>query len=170
MRKSSWIVLGICALLIFGLVTAYFLSQAGPDTLTQPVAESMVKEMQTAVRHKSVNTIMSYLAPSEDLRIANLRPEQIRTLLARAFQAMPEPRAEVNNLTFAGGDHDATVGFDLVIHNDGRDHTAVDYSGHITLQLQRVAVPHLMGLYTTREWRIVGGSTTGPDPSNFGDY
>ena len=170
MRKSSWIVLGICAALIFGLAAAYFLSQTGSENLTRQQAESMVKEMQVAVRHKNVNTLMSYLAPSDDLRIANLHPDQIRVLLAHAFQAMPEPRAEVNNLTFVGGAKDATVGFDLVVHNDGPNQVGIDYTGHITLQLQRVPVPHLLGLYRTREWRIVGGSTTGPDPSAFGDY
>jgi len=170
MRKSSWIVLGVCAALILSLATAYFLSRTSPDTLTQQQAESIVKEMQVAVRHKNVDALMAYIAPSEDLRIANLRPDQIRVLLAHAFQAMPDPRAEVSNLTFTGGLKDATLGFDLVVHNDGPSQTAVDYTGHITLQLQRVPVPHLMGLYNTREWRIVSGSTTGPDPSTFGDY
>ena len=170
MRKSSWIVLGICAALIISLATAYILSQTGPDTLTQQQAEGMVKEMQVAVRHKNLNTLMAYLAPNDDIRVANLHPDQIRVLLARAFQAMKEPRAEVTNLTYAGGVKDATLAFDLAIHNDGPDHTATDYTGHITLQLQRVSVPHLLGLYRTREWRIVAGSTTGLDPSNFGDY
>ena len=38
MKKSSWIVLGICVVLAAGLAVAYFLSQRQPTTLTQAQA------------------------------------------------------------------------------------------------------------------------------------
>ena len=73
----------------------------------------------------------------------------------------------------------------LVLHNDGDESTAEfdlkvvhhmaaatgdDYSGHIVLHLKQVEVGHLLGLYHSREWKIVRADSNGPDISNYGDY
>jgi ketosteroid isomerase-like protein len=170
MRKSSWIVLGICVVLLFCLGFGYLLTRTPPGDLNQQQAQAMIKDMQSAVRHKDVDGIMRYIAPDDETTVANLKRPRMRMVLAQAFRAMPSPQAQVNNLMFASIGNEATVDFDLKVKSEGADFTSDIYQGHITLHLKRVPVPHLWGLYHTSEWRIVGGSTTGPDPNNYGDY
>jgi hypothetical protein len=170
MKKSSWIVLGICVVLMFCLGFAYFVSRIGAsEPLTQQKAQAMIGQMQEAVKHKNVNDIMSYVSPDPDTKVAGLDQDHIRRLLQSAFHMMKEPRADVNNLIFAGGADDAQVSFDLTVHNDGPDQQGVDYKGHVTLELKRVDVPHLLGLFHTKEWRIVNGSQNGPDVTTWGE-
>jgi hypothetical protein len=169
MRKSSWIVLALCGVLVLCLGFAYMVSRQTPQPLTKETTEAMVQQMQEAVKHKNINTIMSFVSPDPDTKVAGLDQDHIRRMLASAFHMMQEPRADVNNLNFIGGTDEATVDFDLSVHNDGPGQQVTDYKGHVTLQIRRVDVPHLMGLYHTREWRIVDGSQTGPDLTTWGD-
>lgn len=170
MRKSSWIMLGVCGALVLVLGVAYILSRSTDTSLTREQAAQIVQKMQDAVAHKDVSTIMSYIDPNPETKVANVNQDTLRILLARALRSMNNPRADVTNLAFAGGDTgDATMDFDLDVKQTGSDYNAFDYKGHITLHLKRVDVPHLLGLYQTREWRIVSGSTTGPQPSDMGE-
>lgn len=170
MRKSSWAVLGVCALLLFGLGFAYMLSRASNDTLTRDQAAQIVQKMQDAVARKDVGTIMNYIDPSPETRVASLNQDQLRIMIGRALHAMKNPRADVSNLAFAGGvDSDATLDFDLDVKNGDTDYNALPYKGHIALHLKRVDVPHLLGLYQTKEWRVVSGSTTGPQLTDMGE-
>ena len=170
MRKSSWIMLGVCGALVLVLGFAYLLSRTTDTSLTREQASQIVQKMQDAVARKDVSTIMSYIDPSPETKVANVNQDTLRILLARAFRAMQNPHADVTNLAFAGGDSgDATVDFDLDVKQAAADYSAFDYKGHITLHLKRVDVPHLLGLYQTSEWRIVSGSTTGQQPSDMGE-
>ncbi len=170
MRKSSWAVLGVCALLLFGLGFAYMMSRTSNDTLTRDQAAQIVQKMQDAVARKDAGTVMNYIAPSPETRVAGLNQDQLRIMIGRALHAMKNPRADVSNLAFAGGvDNDATLDFDLDIKNGDTDYNALPYKGHIALHLMRVDVPHLLGLYQTKEWRIVSGSTSGPQLTDMGE-
>jgi hypothetical protein len=169
MRKSSWIVLGISVALVVCLGCAYLLTRSTPETLTKEQAAQIIKEMQEAVRHKNVNAIMAYVSPDPDTKVAGLDQEHMRRLLVGALHRMDDPRADVANLVFAGGTDDATISCDVAVHNDGPNQSIVDYIGHVTLQLKRVDVAHLFGLYHTKEWRIVGGTQDGPDVTGWGD-
>lgn len=169
MRKSSWIILAICVLVSLGLGVAYLLSRSSTATLSQDLAVQMLHHMQDDVAHKRVNNIMGCIASAPDTRIANLKPDQLRLLLSRAFRSTGQLQADCSNVTFAGGKSDATMGFDLVVKNTEPNMVSEEYSGHITLQLRRVLVSHLLGIYQTKEWRIVGADTTGKDPSTYGD-
>lgn len=170
MRKSSWVVLGVCAALVFSLGFAYLLSRASDDTLTQAQATQMVGRMQEAVAHKDVSAMMAFIDPDPATKVAGVNQDQLRFMLARALRAMDHPRAEVNNMALAGGSKgDATVDFDLAVKTAGADFMSTPYMGHITLHLKRVEVPHLLGLYHTYEWRVVSGSTTGPQPTDMGE-
>lgn len=170
MRRSSWIVLGICIILILCLGSAYLMSQRGAQTLGRAEAETMLKQMRMAVRHKDAGAIMEYIATGDDVKIDSMRPEQIRLLLVKAFRSMDDPNAEVTNIAYTGTDREATLIFDLKLHNDGPDLNSIPYDGRITLNLQRTTVSHWFGISKTLEWRIVNASTTGQDPSLFGDY
>ncbi len=171
MKRSSWIVLSLCVVLAGTLVFLYRVSQMSSGPLTEAQAREMVQKMQTAVAHKNVNAIMDYITTDSDVKVANLKRDQLRVLLARAFHSATEMRADVTNFGFQGGTtEDATAEFDLSLNHEETGLHAEVYSGHITLHLHKTAVPHLFGLYSTHEWRIIGGETSGPDPSNFGDF
>lgn len=170
MKKSSWIVLGLCLLLVIGLVSAYFLTQNSPATLNQAQAMQMIEKMQDALHHKNVNGIMDYISPNSDTRISNLNQEQLRRMLIHYMRSSDTLSAEVQNPTFTGGDSEAELQFDLTVFNNGQDSRKEDYKGHVILHLKRVEVSRLLGLYQTKEWRIVGAESTGPSLENFGDY
>jgi hypothetical protein len=169
-KRSSWIILGICILLVIGLIGAYFASQTSSTTLTKAQALQMVEKMQEALRHKNVNAIMSYIAPGPDTRIANVNQDQLRGILAHYIRNADSLRAEIRDPAFSSGDSEAVLEFDLTVYNNGQDSVKEDYKGHITLHLKRVEITHLLGMYKTKEWRIVGAETTGPTLDNFGDY
>ena len=170
MRKSSWVVLAVCAALVFGLGFAYVLSRASDNTLTQEKASLMVRRMQDAVEKKDVDGIMGFIDPDPATKVAGVNQDQLRFMLSRALRAMDHPHADVTNMALAGGDKgDATMDFDLAVKTTGADFKSTPYQGHITLHLKRVEVPHLLGLYHTGEWRIVSGSTTGPQPGDMGE-
>jgi hypothetical protein len=170
MRKSSWVLLGICLALAACLGFAYFLSQTSPEVLTQEEALQMLHRMQDAVVRKDVGAIMATISPDPDTRIANMNVDQLQLLLARAFRNTGKLRADVSHVSFQSAGGDATLEFDLNLTQENPQLVAQDYQGHITIHLRRVEVSHLLGLYKTREWRVVAAETTGPDPSAFGDY
>ena len=167
MRKSSWIVLGIGMLLGIGLGFAYLLSHTGPENLTEADAVKMINRMQEAATHKDVGTIMSYISSTSDTKITNLNTDQLRLMLAHALRSANHVRPDVSHIAFHGGLGEASVDFDLIVFNEDKNMSSKDYEGHITLNLRRIDVPHLLGLYQTKEWRVVGGSTTGPDPASW---
>jgi hypothetical protein len=170
MKRSSWIILSVCIVLAASLVTLYRLSQMGAGPLTEAQAHAMVQKMQDAVAKKNVNTIMSYMTPDSDTKIVNLRQDQLRVLLARAFHNVQDMRADVSDFAYEGGTtDDATAQFNLALVNDEAGLHSEVYRGQITLHLHRMEVPHLFGLYSAHEWRIIGAETTGVDPSTFGD-
>ena len=169
MKRSSWIVLIICAVLAICLLLLFFSSQGAPEQLTQEEALRITQKMQTAFEHKNVNGIMEYIAPQNGAKIANISQDKLRFMLARYFRSSDRLSAELKNYAFAAGNGEASLQFDLVIHNDGSDSRKEDYAGHITLHLRRVDSPHLMGLYQTKEWRITSAETTGPELSTLGD-
>ena len=170
MKRSSWIVLSLCIVLAGSLVTLYRLSQRGAGPLTEPQAREMVQNMQNAVAHKNVNTIMSYITTENDARFVNLKNDQLRLLLARTFRNAQDIHAEVTHFAYEGGTaNEATAQFDLALNHNEPGLQSTVYSGQITLHLRRMEIPHLFGLYSAHEWRIVGADTTGVDPSTFGD-
>jgi len=170
MKKQSWIILSVCALLLGALVFWYVFSQNGPERITQPEAVAMVQQMERAFERKNSNEILEFIAPTSDTKISNITPDQLHGLLARYFRSSDKLSADMTNYSFVKADEtNAMLEFDLAVHNDGPDSRKQDYSGHITLHLKRVEVPHLLGLYRTREWRIAGAETTGPELSTFGD-
>ncbi len=169
MRPSSRIALALCLLLTLALGFAYRLSRATPEALPEQAALQMLRSMQDAVQRKSVGGVMAYIAPDAGTRIANLNQDQLRLLLARAFRGSGNLRAETKNVRFTGGDQDAVLDFDLAVFNTGDGSVGGDYTGHVTLHLSRVETPHLLGLYHTREWRIVSADSTGRDMTGIGE-
>lgn len=170
MQRKSWILLVVCAVLAGFLVWAYIGTKAPPPTLTQTGAVQMLDTMRQAVAKKNINGILAYIAPQPDVKIAELTQDQLRMMLTRAFRGSGKLNAEYSNLVFTGGADEATAEFDLAVTETASGMVAEDYKGHITLHLKRLDVPRLLGLFQTKEWRIVSAESTGPNLANFGDY
>jgi hypothetical protein len=169
MKRRSWAILVICILLAGGLVIAFLMSQGSTERFGEKEAIGMTQKMEQALRNKNVNAILGFFSPTPETRISGINPDQLRYLLVRYFRNSDRLSADMTNYAFTGSDTEATLQFDLVVHNDGSDSRKEDHSGHVTLHLRRVEVPQLMGLYQTKEWRIVGAETTGADLSTFGE-
>ena len=169
MRKSSWIALAVCAVLAVALGGIYLVSQSESETLTQAKATEMLHDMQSAVSHKNAAAVMKYMSPDAKTRVASLNEDQLRLLISRAFRDSGRLQADVSNISFQSTAGEATVQFDLKVTNEDPNVHSQDYAGRVTLHVQRIEVPHLLGLYRTREWRITGAESTGPDPAGFSD-
>lgn len=169
MKKSSWMVLGICVALSACLGFAYVLTRPGPEALTREMAVEMLSKMQEAVKRKSVNGIMEFVAPASDIKLANLKPNQLRMLLANAFRNSGKLTARCTNIAYENEREQARLAFDLLVRQETANMISDDYNARITLYLKRVDVPRLFGLFSGKEWRIVGAESTGKDPSSFGN-
>jgi hypothetical protein len=169
MQKRSWIILCVCLFIAAALGIFYLETRGGSGPLTQEQAIEITQNMERAFRAKNANGILAYMAPSSETRIAGVSQDQLRLLLVRYFRNSNRVSADLNNYAFSGGDTDATLQFDLTVHNDGTDSRSDDYKGHITVHLRRVEVPRLLGLYQAKEWRITGAESTGADLGGFGD-
>jgi hypothetical protein len=170
MQRRSWILLGICAALLACLGFGYYLAQAPPPELNQARAEKMLEVMKDAVRRKEVSTLMSYVAPDSEARLAGLKPDQMRIMLARAFRSTGRLEPETSNVTFQNSGKTATLEFDLNIKSRESDMLSTPYSGRVILRLKQVEVPRLLGLFHGTEWRIASAEHTGRDLNSFGDY
>lgn len=170
MQRRSWILLGICVALLASLGFAYVVSQSPPPELNQASAEKMLTVMNDAVRRKDVGAIMNYVTSDSESRIAGLKPDQLRLMLARAFRSTGSLEPQTTNVTFQNAGDTATLEFDLNVKSKESDMLSTPYSGHITLKLKRVDATRLLGLVHAQEWRVVGAEHTGRDLTSFGDY
>lgn len=170
MQLRSWILLGISAALLLCLGLGYYFATLTPPTITQARVEQMLGEMNAAVSRKDVNTLMNYVSPESETRLAGLKPDQLRLMLARAFRSTGKLEPQTSNIQFQDNGNSATVEFDLVINSKESDMVSTPYSGHVTLRLQRVEIPRLLGVFHAQEWRIVSAEHTGRDLNSFGDY
>ncbi len=170
MKKSSWLMIGACVVLLLGLWGVYSLTQKPAPGFTEEHVTHMLTAMKTAVEHKDVRGIMSFVDEAPETRISRLNQDQTRLLLNRAFHQSGKLQAEFTKLELHPSETDATADFDLEVKHHMAEGDGIDYSGHITLHMRQVEVPHLLGLYHTMDWRITRAETTGPDLANYGDY
>jgi hypothetical protein len=169
-KRSSWIILAISALLLGLLAFLYVQSQQKPPDMTQSRIESMLDKMKDAVAHKNIRALMSFVDQSSETRISKLNVDQLRLTLSRAFNNSDQLEALYTGLALHNNGDESTAEFDLKVVHHLSAATADDYDGHIVLYLKRLEVPHLLGLYHSREWKIVRADTNGPDLTNYGDY
>ena len=171
MRRSSWLLLITSGALCLCLAVAFLLTRGdngGP--LGPRQAEAMIKDMQDAVARKQVGGIMKYVDDQPETHLANLRPDQLRLLLARAFRGSGSLHATCSHIHVTGDARQAVVEFDLSVKDSEPNMIAGDYDGHITLGMRQVDVSHLLGIYHSKEWRIVTADTSGKDPASMGEF
>ena len=169
MQKSSWMMLLGVAALAGLLAFAYITSHSGPGPLTETQAHSLLESLKDAMRRKDVNGILSAVSPEPETRIANMSPDKLRAVLQMAFRSTDDLDAQTKDVVFQGGDASASMEFDLNVRNTVQNGAASHWTAHVTLQMRPVDVPQFLGLYHTKEWRIVGAISDGPDLSGFGE-
>ncbi len=113
---------------------------------------------------------MSFVDQSSDVRVSRMNYDQLRLMLSRAFSNSDQLEADYSNLTLRDNGDEAIAEFDLKVLHHMAGANGDDYNGHIVLHLKRVEVGHMMGLYHSREWRVIRADTNGPDLNNYGDY
>jgi hypothetical protein len=155
--------------LIGFLALGYFETRSEPETFSVPQAARMLDTMRAAMHDKNVDGIMRYIDERSDTRLAGITPGQLRALLANFFRQAGEIDANYSNLQVTSGTDDTFIDFDVTIKNGLSTTDATDYTGHVTLHARRVQVPRLFGMFHAMEWRIVQGTTTGPQLDGFGD-
>lgn len=170
MRKSSLILLGVCAVLALALVVTYVSGQHTGQDLTTARAIAKVHLMEVAVRNKDIGYIMEQVDDGADVRIAHMRPDKLRQVLSSAFAAMHSPQADVQNVTVAHNGATVIVSGDLVVKDAGPDFSSTVGTGHLTLYFHRVNTPVLMGLLHEKHWRIFNADWSGENPNDYGSY
>jgi hypothetical protein len=170
MKKSSWIVLIVCGVLTCLLVFLYVQSSRPAPEMSPARMAVMLDSMKQAVVRKNVSALMSYVDQSGDTRITSLNPDQLRILLNRAFRQSENLVPTYDNLSVHQDGSEEIAEFDLSMNQQMQDAIAHDYNKlHIKLHLHLVEVPHLLGLYHTKEWKI-SRAESNLDLANYGDY
>ncbi len=170
MRKSSIVLLGICAVIVLGLLAAYYSQLHSSHELTTARATAKIHLLEVAVRNKDIGYIMSQVDDSPNVRIAHMRPDKLRQVLASAFAAMHSPQADVHNISVVNNGATVVVSGDLVVKDGGPDFSSAVSSGHLTLYYHRINTPVLFGLFHQPHWRIFSADWNGDNPNDYGSY
>ena len=74
MKRQSWIVLTVCAVVIAGMIGSYIMSQGGAKQLSEQDAIDITTKMERAFHNKNANGMMglSMRAPTCPERIASI--------------------------------------------------------------------------------------------------
>ena len=170
MKKSSWIAISVALLLLAALGGLYSVTQKPAPGFNQEHITSLLNSMKSAVERKDVRSIMGYMDESPETRVSRLNSDQTRLFLSRAFQQTGHLNADYKNLQIHPSEMDPIAEFDLEVKHSLPEADGTDYSGHIIFHMKQVEIPHLFGLYHTKDWRISRAEVSGPDLANYGDY
>jgi hypothetical protein len=154
MKKSSIIILAVCAFLLIFLVMVYIpLRGMSQENFTQQDAEQMVAKMAEAFEDKSSARLLSYVSP--DANVAGRNLENIHRLLQQYFSVLKNPKVNVSNTDFNKEGETAQIRADVAVKDEGASaDPAASYRGRIGFTIKRVPEPHLLGLMTIYRWKI----------------
>ncbi len=170
MRRSSIVLLSICAVILLGLLGAYYFESHTSHALTTTRAIAKVHLMEVAVKNKDIGYIMSQVDDAPTVRIAHMKTDKVRQVLASAFAAMHSPQADVQNISVTNNGPTVVVSGDLTVKDGGPDFSSIVSSGHLTLYYHRVNTPVLFGLFHQSHWRIFSADWNGDNPNDYGSY
>ena len=148
------------------LTFAYISGRSDPGPLTEAQGRALLDTLKDAVARKDANAILATISPEPGTRIKEMSPDKLRGLLYQAFHNVEKLDAETANVKFQGGETDASMEYDLTIHNTIQSAVS-DWKYHITMTLRPVETPHFLGLIHTKEWKITGAQADGPDLGAF---
>ncbi|MGC8669299.1 MAG: hypothetical protein ACP5VE_14410 [Chthonomonadales bacterium] len=156
MRRSSKILIVAAGLLGLVLFAVYYpiVASSRPEFSAED-ARHLLDGLSDALARKNEAAALSDVA--EDALIAGHKVPEIRRLLRQAFASVRDLRVQFEDVAYRRlGTRvvlDATV---IAGEGDGLKAGVgeIYYTGRITLFLERKAVPHLLGLFQTYEWKI----------------
>ena len=166
MQKSSWMLLGVVAALGAFLAFAYVSSHSDPGPMTETQANALLDTLKDAVARKDANAILATISPAPETRIKDMTPDRLRGLLSQGFRYSEQMDAQTANVHFQGGDTEASLEYDLTIHNT-LPGVISNRPYHVNMTLRPVETPHFLGLYHTKEWKIIGATADGPDVGSY---
>ncbi len=169
MKKSSKIALSLILLVVAYVACLYIITGRNPASYSHQDGINLIRRLQNDVANKNEGDIISQISPDAGTKVANMRVPELRKLLARAFFAMKNPRAEVTNLRISLDGNEAVISGNLSITDAGNDYMSQISQGHIILYLEPTKVPQFYGLYSTTKWRIIQVTWSGEDPSKYMD-
>lgn len=151
MRRSSKIILALCGVLVFLLVGSYWpIIQASRPNFTEQDARQMLTKMATAFEDESVSKVLAYVYP--DAKVAGRDLERIRALMHRAFRYMERPKVELRNMTYQRQGDTVRLRFYVTVLELATNQTL--YSESMGFLVKRRAIPQMLGLFHTYEWKI----------------
>ena len=109
MKKTSWVILGVCALLCAGLSALYFLTQNAPKTFAREDAIRVVEKLQASFHSKRPGEIMSKISPDSEVKLAKLTPDQVHAMLMNYFRNSDTLNAETSSYAYTEGQEDNTL-------------------------------------------------------------
>ncbi len=156
MRRSSKVVLAVAGLLALVLFAVYYpiLASSQPEFTAQD-ARALLDDLSSALARKNEAAVLGHVAP--DAVIAGHRVPEIRRLLRQAFASVRNLKVEFGVLAYKHSGDMVVLDVSVTAGEGNEQGKGVDeiyYSGPISFLLERRAVPHLFGLFTTYEWRI----------------
>jgi hypothetical protein len=151
MRQSSKIILGICGILLFLLVGSYWpILQASRSDFTEQDARQMLTQMAAAFEDESVSRVLAYVYP--DAKVAGRDLQRIRVLMHQAFHYMERPKVELRNMTYQRQGDTVRLRFYVTVLELATNQTL--YSQSMGFLVKRRAIPQMLGLFYTYEWKI----------------
>jgi hypothetical protein len=156
MQRSSKIALGVCFVLLVGLVTLFvqYRMESQPD-LSEQDARLMLDRLAEAFARGSTERVLSFAAP--DAKVAGRDLEEIRSLLQRGFRYMKNPELTYKNFQYVRRGETVHLRFDVHVKQspDGQAANAESiYLARIGFTVRRIEIPRMLGLMRTYEWKI----------------
>lgn len=150
MRRSSWVVLGLIALL--AAVMVYARVAGRPELTDEEQIQAVLVKGQSAVERKDLKSVLSCISRSYS-DSAGLKFDTLRLQGARAFQERGVYDVSLENVSMAvNGDRaDGAVDVTLDLASGGSRHRV--YSGRMGLSLRKEESRHWL-VIPVREWKV----------------
>jgi hypothetical protein len=169
MRKSSIIILSVCAFLLVYVVWVYIgIRSTSKPEFKQQDAQKMLNDLADAFQDKSTNRVLSFASP--DALVAGRKLEQIRTLLGRVWGYVKDPAVEMRNLNYERKGDTVTLTTDVTLLDRMQGQIAnapVVYAHKVVFTVRRRSTPHLGGLIRTDDWKITDVDAHIPDDAGI---
>lgn len=151
MRRHTKIALAILAFLLVYFIMVYAqLSGQSRKAFRQQDADHFLTDLAKAFEREDPSAVTSFAW--EDAKVAGDTLQQVRNLLHQAFTQMKDPKVSYRDMRLVN-DRDTIAHVQTVVTvSDGGD---VKYSSPVTFKLERREIPHLEGLITVYDWKVV---------------
>lgn len=155
MRRSSKIILAICAFFLVYFVMVYVqLSSQSRQYFTQKDADTFLSELAQAFHREDPNAVVSFAYP--DATVAGQTLQSVRNLLHQGFTNIKDPQVTYQDMRLVNDTQRnmAIIQAKVNVVDNGAG-GEVKYSAPVTFTLERRAFPHLLGLITVYDWKVV---------------